>query len=225
MYTEELRKVAKQLGASLFGVCLREKVDHKFFGINEKIYKDLPYIISIGVRLSSRILEEIEDRPTRLYFFHYQRTNILLDTITIRLSNYIQEMGFSAIPIPASQIVDWENQRGHLSHKHVAQEAGLGWIGRNNLLVTEEYGAQVRLASIVTDIPLTPGKRKGFSCGNCRACVDACPCGAIGNSPEDFDHIKCFEYIRFICRKVNLGRQYICGPCVRACRGKPHGNL
>ncbi len=219
MFNEELEAFAKSLGVNLFGVCLREKVDDKIFGISEDIYKDLPYIISIGVRLSSRILDEIYDRPTRLYFFHYQRTNILLDTISLRISNWIQERGYSAIPIPASQIIDWDNQRGHISHKHVAVEAGLGWIGRNNLLVTEKYGAQVRLASIITDIPLEPGKRMDKDCGSCRACISVCPCGAIKERPEDFDHLACFSYIKEVCKKVNLGRQYICGICMRVCRG------
>ncbi len=223
VFNEELESIARSLGANLFGVCLREKVDNKIFGMKEEVYRDLPYVISIGVRLSRRILDEIEDRPTRLYFFHYQRTNILLDSISIRISNVIQERGYSAIPIPASQIVDWENQRAHLSHKHVAQEAGLGWIGRNNLLVTPEFGAQVRLASIITNIPLSPGKKSAFGCGNCKACIAACPAGAIEEKPEEFDHLKCFEYVKMICRKVNLGRQYICGPCVKVCKGKGHG--
>ncbi len=220
MFNRELEEFSRSLGANLFGVCLRERVDDKFFGISEEVYKDLPFVISIGVRLSSRILEEIVDRPTRLYFFHYQRTNILLDTLAIRLANHIQEKGYNAMPIPASQIVDWENQRAHLSHKHVAVSAGLGWIGRNNLFVCEEYGAQVRLVSVVTDIPLEPGTPIEKDCGSCKACINVCPCGAIKEDPEEFDHLGCFNYIREICRKVNLGRQYICGVCVKACKGK-----
>ena len=71
----------------------------------------LPYGISVGYHLSDAILEEIENQPTPLYFHHYQRVNILLDTIGLIVTSTIQDLGYQAMPIPASQLVDWKNQR------------------------------------------------------------------------------------------------------------------
>ena len=97
---------------------------------------------------------EIEDHPTALYLHHYRQANYILDQIAFRVAALIQRSGGQALPIAASQIVDWEHQRGHLSHKALAHAAGLGWLGRNNLLVHPQFGARVRLVSILTDLPL-----------------------------------------------------------------------
>ena len=70
------------------------------------------------------------------------------------MTSAIQDLGYQAIPIAASQIVDWKTQKAYLSHKHVARAAGLGWIGRNNLLVNEQFGSRIRLVTILTEIPL-----------------------------------------------------------------------
>ena len=67
-----------------------------------------------------------------------------------------------------------------LPHKTIATLSGLGWIGKNNLLITPEFGPAVRLASLFTNAPLPSGEPILESrCGNCTACVDACPGKAL----------------------------------------------
>jgi epoxyqueuosine reductase QueG len=164
------------------------------------------------------VLREIKDQPTKLYFHHYRTLNALLDQLALRTVNFIQAKGFLALPIPASQIIDWQNQKAHLSHKKIGYLAGLGWIGRNNLLVNKSLGSQFRLATILTDMPLKTDKPVKDSCGRCRACVTVCPSGSIKENPADFDHIKCFEKLKEF-QKLRLVDQYICGVCVNACKG------
>ncbi|NOY78033.1 MAG: epoxyqueuosine reductase, partial [Calditrichaeota bacterium] len=128
-------------------------------------------------------------------------------------------MGYRALPIAASQIIDWRKQSAHVSHRHVAVAAGIGWRVRNNLLVTAEYGAQVRLVTVLTTLPLPVSEeRVPFSCGQCRRCVDECPVDALGESPEDFDFDRCFSLLDFFSRKKGLGVM-ICGLCQKACPG------
>ena len=134
---------------------------------------------------------------------------------------WLEENGKKAIPVPASQIIDWEKKLGHLSHRQVGVELGLGFYGRNNLLVTPEYGARVRLVTVLTDLELDiPGSAKGknLSCGSCTACVDVCPAGAIHTGPEDFDRSACFAKVREFEKMRGIGVG-ICGICVKACRG------
>jgi epoxyqueuosine reductase QueG len=178
----------------------------------------LSFGISIGYHLSDAILEGIENQPTPLYFHHYQRANILLDTIGLILNSMIQDLGYQAISIPASQLVDWKNQRGHLSHKHVARAAGLGWIGRNNLLVNEKFGSRIRLVTILTDLPLTADSPSSGNCGSCRACLSVCPAGAIADRQEDFNHLRCYEQLRTFAKTLHFSHN-ICGICVKACQG------
>jgi epoxyqueuosine reductase QueG len=213
-----LKGLSFDMGASLFGVARVESLGQRVLFLPPRGVDNLPYAICLGVHLSDKVLEGIEDGPTPLYFFHYQRVNILLDEMALRITFRIQNQGFNALPIPASQVIDWKKQRGHLSHKHVAKEAGLGWIGRNNLLVNPRFGARIRLVSVLTDIPLKPDAPIGRNCGSCRDCIPVCPAGAIGEKPPEFDYMGCYEKVKALCKERNI-RHHICGICVKACRG------
>lgn len=68
---------------------------------------------------------------------------------------------------------------GELIDVAVAQRAGLGFIGKNGLLITEEFGSYVYLGEIITNIPFTPDKPKENQCGTCTKCVDYCPTSAL----------------------------------------------
>jgi len=215
---DSLKGISFDLGASLFGVARVESLREKFLSLPPQGIDNLPYAISLGVHLSDKILEGVEDGPTPLYFFHYQRVNILLDEMALRITFDIQKQGFDALPIPASQVIDWKRQRGHLSHKHVAKEAGLGWIGRNNLLVNPKFGARIRLVSILTDIPLKLDEPIQRDCGRCRDCIPVCPAGAIVEDPPEFDHMGCYEKVKDLCKERSI-RHHICGICIKACPG------
>ncbi len=206
-HDEALRDIAVSEGASLFGVADLSEIETP---------ASFPYAVSAAVRLSKAILDDIDEHPTKIYFHHYRMVNGLLDRIALKLTLHIQEQGYQALPVPASQIIDWENQKGHLSHKAVAELAGLGWIGRNNLLVTPEFGSQVRLVTVLTDMSLTPGKPVEKNCGECSACVDVCPAGAIKMERADFDHISCYNQLKDFRSKGYVG-QFVCGICVKAC--------
>jgi len=213
-----LKKYAQSLGIDLFGVAEISAIKDEFL-ISQEVLKDINKAISLGVRVSRGILEEIKEHPTKLYFHHYRMLNNFLDQVALRLSNLIQKKGFLAIPIPASQIVDWQNQKAHLSHKKIGFLAGLGWIGRNNLLVNEKLGSQFRLVSILTDMPLKVDKPIKKDCGSCFLCLEACPVGAIKKEQKDFEHLKCFEKLKEF-QKQRFVDQYICGICVKVCKGK-----
>jgi epoxyqueuosine reductase len=216
---EKLKVLCHRWGGSLFGVADLRSFKKEGLLLPSFLIDQLSFGISVGYHLSDAILEGIENQPTPLYFQHYQRVNILLDTIGLILTSTIQDLGYQAMPIPASQIVDWKNQRGHLSHKHVAKAAGLGWIGRNNLLVNEKFGSRVRLVTILTDLPLMTNAPSLNDCGSCRVCLSVCPSGAIAERQEDFDHLRCYEQLRTFAKNLHFSHN-ICGVCVKACKGK-----
>lgn len=216
--TEKMKALCVQWGASLFGVAALRSFKKDGILLPPTLIDQLSFGISVGYHLSDAILEGIENQPTSLYFHHYQRGNILLDTIGLIVTSAIQDLGYQAMPIPASQIVDWKNQRGHLSHKHVAKAAGLGWIGRNNLLVNEKFGSRVRLVTILTDLPLVINSPSLKDCGSCRDCLSVCPAGAIAERQENFDHLRCYEQLRTFAKALRFSHN-ICGVCVKACRG------
>ncbi len=218
---ENYRKIKRfclNWGADLFGAADISGMKEAF-SISQEVIQPLNNAVCLGARTSVQVLSEIQQHPTKLYFHHYRTINMFLDQLALRLSNHIQNLGFRSLPIPASQIVDWQKQTAHLSHKHIAHLAGLGWIGRNNLLVNDKFGSHFRLVSVLTDMPLKLDKPSKEDCGNCRACMVVCPVKAIKEKKEDFDHLGCFALLKDF-QKQKLAEQFICGICVRACRGK-----
>lgn len=218
-FYEQLKSLALQEGAALFGVAQIDQLSPTHCSLQPSTKHKLERAISIAFHLADGILEDIIDGPTKLYFFHYQRVNIFLDQLALKVTNFIQSQGWEALPIPTSQITDWVNQKAHVSHKHVAVLAGLGWIGRNNLLVTRQFGARQRLVSVLTNMPLKFDEPISWGCGECRACLPSCPARSIKEKPEDFDHLSCFRMIKELVKKAGLS-QNICGLCVKACPGE-----
>jgi epoxyqueuosine reductase QueG len=214
----DIRRFCGALSMDLFGVADISKIKKEFL-ISQKVLEGIDRAVCLGLGLSESILAEIEAAPTRLYFHHYRTVNTFLDQAALKVCGYIRKKGYRALPVPASQILDWQAQKAHLSHKRTGYLAGLGWIGRNNLLVNRDLGSQFRLASVLTDMPLKADKPVRQDCADCRLCIEACPCGAIGESASDFDYLKCFEKLKEF-QKRRLTDQYICGVCVKACARK-----
>ncbi len=214
---QKIREFALVLGFDLVGVAdVRDM--RGGFALPERLRDRFERAISLGKRLNDAVLEDIDDHPTALYFHHYRQVNAFLDRSAMLLADRIEARGHLALPIPASQILDWQKQTAHLSHKHVAARAGVGWFGRNNLLVTPQFGARVRLVTVLTDMPLEADAPIAEGCGTCRACIKTCPAGAIKDRREDFDHLACYEKLKDF-QKQRLVSQFICGVCVKACRG------
>lgn len=174
--------------------------------------------VVIGARLQDGVLEQIEDRPTPLYFHHYRQANFFLDRVAFDIARLLQEAGHSALAAPASQVVSREPMMGHVCHRTLGHAAGLGWWGRNNLLVHPEHGSRMRYVSVLTDAPLAAGAPTEGKCGDCAACASACPAGAIRKSAADFNLAACRAKLDEFVRLPFIG-QHICGVCVKACRG------
>jgi epoxyqueuosine reductase QueG len=210
----DLKNLATQLGADLFGVAERIRLDKYIADEIKTETAKLPFVISIGVRLQTAALDTLVDRPNHIYKTHYRQANSLLDLISFRLSKHMQNCGHRAIPIAASYILDWQKQNSHVSHRHAALEAGLGFWGRNNLLVHPQYGAAVRLTSIFTNMPLAVDQPIPNDCRDCVACMEACPADAIDGDKFDFE--RCYSQVREFAKQNNYNL-YLCGLCVKAC--------
>lgn len=206
------------LKVDLFGVADIRNI-RQTFSLSPDVVSRYDYAISLGKEVLLSVLDDIKDAPTALYFHHYRQLNAFLDRAALELSAHISKHQYLALPIPASQVTDWKNQRAHLSHKKIGQLAGLGWLGRNNLLVNPVLGARFRLVTVLTNWPLKTDSSLPFSCGDCQRCREVCPAGSIKDLPEEFDHLSCFAKLKEF-RDRGLVGQYICGICLKACHGR-----
>jgi Uncharacterized Fe-S protein len=220
LIVNEIEKLAKGMGATFVGYSY---VEDKL----ESTLNKLPYAITIGVRLSDFIIDEISDKPTYTYFHHYRTVNFLIDQICLRILLYLQEKGFNAVAVPSSQTVNDKEDKytGIFQHKTAAVRAGLGWMGKSGLFISNEYGPRVRLGTVITNLKLPENKEitEHEDCGNCDICVNSCPAGAIkGNKwaeghdrDEWVDAKACSEYMNKNFR--HIGRGSVCGICVKRC--------
>ena len=215
----EIEAYLKGQGVEAFGISRMARYGKELVQLDDSTVEKFPFAISFGLVLSRSVMETVKEGPNSLYLHHYRQLNYRLDMIAYLLAREIEKKGNNALPFAASQLVDWKNQKGHISHKRVAEMSGLGWIGRNNLLIHPVYGARMRFNTVITDMPLGENTPLGKDCGNCTVCVSVCPAGAIKENPADFDHMGCYNMVTLLKNKRNLGH-HICGICIEACTGE-----
>ena len=81
-----------------------------------------------------------------------------------------------------------------LAERSIAVKAGLGFIGKNQMLINPEFGCQILLGEIITDLNLQPDKPITWDCSNCKNCIEICPTGALMPNGK-FDANKCINYL------------------------------
>lgn len=88
-----------------------------------------------------------------------------------------------------------------------ATKSGLGWRGKNNLLIRPQHGSFFFIAELILDLELTPdGAIKDF-CGTCTKCIDACPTGAL-DTPYQINASKCISYATIELRDALLPGEF-----------------
>ena len=68
---------------------------------------------------------------------------------------------------------------GALVDTAVAKRAGIGFIGKNGLVISKEYGSYMYLGELITNLEIEPDHEVDYGCGDCRRCLDACPTSCL----------------------------------------------
>ncbi|MHA1828281.1 MAG: reductive dehalogenase [Candidatus Heimdallarchaeaceae archaeon] len=176
-----LKKIAKFYGADLIGIAPFDikwiySEDRK--GIPYEIPENIKYAIVIAVEMDINAINTAPKMPSAIATGLGYSKMAFVRTL---LSSFIRNLGYEAIPAG--------NDLG-LSVP-LAVMAGLGGYGRHGLLITKKFGPRVRIAKILTDLPLVPDKPnykfiKAVErfCKTCKTCAERCPSGSIPMDDE-----------------------------------------
>ena len=231
MLDKKIKDLALKNNINYFGIAPLSLARGFIYNQGGEEIAEFPYAISIGITLLKPIIEQLPNRLKRSvavsYKHHaYDVINQRLDLTASLIGSFLQKKGYRAYPIPAAKRIDDSRICAVFSHKLAAHLAGIGWIGKNCLLITPKDGPGVRFASILTDAPLKPNyKTIDEQCGSCMECVNACPVKAFTGknfNPNEsreirYDARKCEKYFASIEKK---GQLPVCGLCIYSC---PHG--
>ncbi len=217
-FTKMIKEQALFLGAAEVGIAeLNPNYIYSHVGTGpepwgDKITNNHRFAIAFTVEMDHSKVNEAPQigtcEETARQYLNAQR-------ISIALAGHIRRMGYSA--------------RAHISGSNyqiilppIAQDAGLGELGRCGYLISERYGARIRLGCITTNLPLIPDKQKSFGvqdfCRICMKCADNCPAAAIPVGEKEnvrgvdkwrLNVENCYKYWRIIGTD--------CAICMKAC--------
>ncbi|MDI3482865.1 MAG: epoxyqueuosine reductase [Candidatus Methanomethylophilaceae archaeon] len=187
---------------------------------------ELPTVVCIGVELPLDAVEDAKNRPSEKLRESYKVANKKMMVVAQGLEEMIRKAGYSTHIIHPADRVNKEDLLGPVSLKSIARICGMGWIGKNGLIVTKDFGPRIRFLAILTDMPLIeeplPLKNQ---CGDCRECINECALKIL-KEPEFEDYPINRDSIidwqrcgRFEAKLIGDGSrpERACGKCIAYC--------
>ncbi|MBM2832459.1 MAG: hypothetical protein HW414_1511 [Dehalococcoidia bacterium] len=240
--TRELEKAARKAGVKFFGAADVTPAREYVRRTGGEFVAGFPRAISLVMLRSPTAIEQIkrrikgEESPQEqlVAFYTYRALSReyegnWLNQITIELVHRIEQAGYRAYPVFRSGIGP-HGMTAPFSQKIAAYLSGLGWMGRNCMVINPVHGPRIMLATVLTYAPIETGKPVEDRCGACRACVEVCPANAFSGVPFDpaeppenrMNNEACRAYCEGLLRSLGVDRDYIasghvCGRCQYVC--------
>lgn len=229
---EYLGRIARK---GVLGVASYQTVYNELLPIQkEYLIKTIPHdhanlletgsIISIGITYGDQAIDAI-NRTTNgvmdielwnIYAREYGRLNMTLNEVAHAIAGEVDGFPITAtlhgLTGKVKHVTDY--YRLTISHRVVAEQAGLGWRGKNGLIINENYSCALRFASIVTPLTLEYGSKMDSMCSNCTACEDVC---SFIKNREKLPNYRenCRRYLVYLQSKGMENE--VCGKCIHAC--------
>jgi epoxyqueuosine reductase len=201
--TRGVKTSTLEWGADIVGIASAEAMNRKARELQtpEANLPGAKAVVSFGLKMLHSIFKTPNIRISRASYVHLHAE---LDKIAWKVAAFLEERGFDAIPMPSAVPVEMMERGGVLgdiSQRHAAVQAGLGRVGLSKNFLHPEFGARVRLGSVLTNAPLVPDEplRNEVCLGDkCMKCIESCPAKAI--SEDGFEVKACLS----VMHKYNL---------------------
>lgn len=229
--TENLKRRIREWGADIVGIgdLTQEEEREALSGEFKHFTRAISIAIHCHTSGNSRPSQSAIDDHERMgkYIEKNEDVTKKLNLILDKTSKHIKKQGYKCLALPPVRNTDDRRFVSALfnlfPHRMAATSSGLGWIGKNGMLINGEYGPNLVWATILTDAGLAPtAPSLDSQCADCRLCQTACPVGAIpginwrradGNR-ELIDTKTCEAFMRGNAERY--GRP-VCGICFMAC--------
>ena len=181
---KQIKDFILSLGADVCGFANIDRFLEAPAGFHPKdIFPDCQSVIVFGIALPKG-LTKVDPRLIYGYFNNSTCPNV--DWVAFRAAKEIERLyGGYAVPLPSDDPYEyWDSEkmegRGLISMKHAAVLTGLGTLGKNTLLLNEEYGNLLTLGAILTDLNLESDPlAKSICIDGCSLCIQSCPTQAL----------------------------------------------
>ncbi len=213
MLEEEILRVLSGYPDILYGF-----TDISYCDYHESYQSALVFAVPYGEQLTP------DDYTEERFEQGIQTAKGRLETVVAEIEQILQKHQTKYWIPPVAQENETE-LRALFSFKTAAAHAGIGWFGKNDVIITKKYGPRVRLSAILIDEVFAYGRpiTVGMCPENCTKCIDICPCHALKNQQWsiDRDRSEIIDYQK--CNRMRsafipkLGRKNACGLCLAAC--------
>jgi len=211
-YTQLLRTEAKRLGFSFVGIAKAEQMDEEAKRLEEWLNRDyhgqMNYLANhFDKRVDpTKLVPGAKTVVTLMYNYHNPDSQADPDAPKISQYAYGKDYHFT-IKSKLRELLDFLNEEiGEVSgrcfvdsapvlERDWAKRSGVGWVGKNTLLIHPKAGSYFFLAELIIDLELVSDHPIKDYCGTCTRCIDACPTEAISSEGYVMDGSKCISYL------------------------------
>ena len=213
MLEQKIREIFSKYPEIIYGFA-----DISYSPYAEAYCSALVFAVPYGEQLSP------EDYTEERFDQGIQSARDILEVVVSEIENVLQISHAKYWVPPVAQRNETE-LLAPFSFKSAAAHAGIGWFGKNDVIITEKFGPRVRLSAILINEVFEYGQpiTRGRCPEDCTKCVDICPCKALKNRQWtlEMDRGEIIDYQR--CNRMRsayikkLGRKNACGLCLAVC--------
>lgn len=224
-YTHLLKEEAKRLGFSYVGVAKAQALDTEAKRLEEWLKNDFHGKMSYMENNFEKRLD-----PTKLVpnsksvvtlMFNYYTEKTQKDEVAPKISKYAYGKDYHlVIKDKLKLLLNFLNEEigevngrcfvdsAPVMERQWAEKAGLGWTGKNTLLINPKAGSYFFLAELIIDLELESDSPMKDYCGTCTRCIDACPTEAISANGYLLDASKCISYLTIELKDDQLPEEF-----------------